>query len=688
VHEFGVSRIQRILQKPPRIILQRMLTEFNAQTDRFRAPHRARVFDANVLIAQTETASLDDLWTQLSRRIYAIPIRPVSPRDYERVCPGDADRIFVAAEAAIEHRVDVLGTGQVALGSPIAWHTDFKTGTCWPMSFMRDINYTNLGCPSDVKVPWEVSRLQWLIPVGQAYLLSGDERYAVACREVLDDWMGSNPYAHGVNWTCTMEAAMRIFTWTWFFHVFCRSQAWSDSAFQSRFLRTLFLHGEFTERYLERSDINGNHFTADAAALVFVGLFFGKGAAATRWAETGWQHLCEELPRQVSADGVDFEASVPYHRLVLELFFLSARFREACGLTVHDAYRERVLAMARFTQAYTRPDGTTPLLGDADDARTLPFGGQPIGDHRYLVGLVGTHWNERGLTATFTGPRAEIFWTLGPHAAAVLRRDRATAPVSSGAFPDGGCFVMRNDRDHVFIDCGPVGQGGRGGHGHNDCLSFEAVIDGVHLVSDCGAYLYTASVVERNNFRSSAYHNTPQIDGGELNRFISRHHLWTLHNDAIPEVRRWEIGPKCDVFVGAHSGYERLTPAVTPVRKIVLDHECHALRIDDTIVGSGEHVVTIPLHLAPGVDVEQLSAKCLLLKAGAKTFLLEWSSETRWDVEIGQGRVSPRYGVTEPVVRLLWRCSAHDASLSMSLSPARIERPRPVSDESLVTVGA
>ena len=55
----------------------------------------------------------------------------------------------------------------------------------------------------------------------------------------------------------SVEAAMRIFTWTWFFHVFCRSQAWSDSAFQSRFLRTLFLHGEFTERYLERSDIKG-----------------------------------------------------------------------------------------------------------------------------------------------------------------------------------------------------------------------------------------------------------------------------------------------------------------------------------------------------------------------------------------------------------------------------------------------
>ena len=153
---------------------------------------------------------------------------------------------------------------------------------------------------------------------------------------------------------------------------------------------------------------------------------------------------------------------------------------------------------------------------------------------------------------------------------------------------------MRNDRDHVFIDCGPVGQGGRGGHGHNDCLSFEAVLDGVHLVTDCGAYVYTASATERNHFRSTAYHNTPQVDGAELNRFISWDQLWTLRDDAMPEVRQWEVGPERDVFVGAHSGYQRLTPAVTPVRTIVLEHDRHALRIDDAIVGPGEHVVTHP----------------------------------------------------------------------------------------------
>src|SRR5947207_2339762 len=432
-------------------------------------------FGANTVVTTAQTGSVT---------LYRI--RRLTLDEYERTCPGDGGRIMQAAAQALSRRVDLLGSGPIDLGTPIDWHRDFKTGRTWASRFMRDLDYVNLHCPSDVKIPWEVSRLQWLIPAGQAFLLTGEERYAEHVRQVIDEWIAANPYAHSVNWACTMEAALRIITWTWFFHVFCRSQAWSDEAFQARFLRTLFLHGEFTERYLERASINGNHFTADAAAPVLAGLFFGRGRTARTWADDGWRMLCDELPRQVHPDGVDFEGSVPYHRLVMEMFFLAARYREAVGLDVPDQYRDRVVAMARFVQAYSRPDGSSPLIGDADDARVLPFGGQAIGDHRYLIGLVGAHWCVPDLMRTFSGRRAEVLWTLGRRAAMSLPETAPGTVTSSTAFADGGFYVMRNRRDHVFIDCGPIGTGGLGGHGHNDCLSFEAVLDGVHLVSDCG----------------------------------------------------------------------------------------------------------------------------------------------------------------------------------------------------------
>jgi len=372
----------------------------------------------------------------------------------------------------------------------------------------------------------------------------------------------------------------------------------------------------------------------------------------------------------VFPDGVDFEASVAYHRLVAELFLLPALYRRACALDVPAAYRERLVAMARFSAAYSRPDGSTPLWGDADDARALPLGRQALTDHRYLVGLVGAAFDVPELRDASAGSRGEAFWLLGPAAAESLpNAAMPPRPTRSTAFPDGGFYVLRNAADHVFFDCGPVGLAGRGGHGHNDCLAFEAVLDGVHLVTDCGAFLYTASFAERNRFRSTAYHNTPRVDAQEINR-IQPDRLWSLENDARPDVRVFEAGAERGRLIGAHTGYRRLVPPVTPVRTIELDHASHSLLIHDSFEGSGSHRIEVPLHLASGVAASVRSAGVVELRAGGRCFKLEWEPSQTWALEIGTGRVSPSYGVVRPIVRLLFsREGPLEPPLSVRIAP-------------------
>jgi hypothetical protein len=674
-----VGMVRRGVRKPPRVILRRIGDEVRVEADRVLAAPRARRFGDRSLLRATGDAGagIDGLWERIAQRPYPAYTLEAPAPGYDGLCAGDRQRVLDAAERALAHRVDLLGSGPVDLGARIDWHKDYKTGHRWPSGYAPRIDYVNPGRPSDVKFPWEVSRLQWLIPAGQAYLLTGDERYAEGARDVLDDWIGANPYAHSVNWSCTMEAALRLLSWTWFFRAFNASRPWAAPGFRSRFLRTLYLHGDFTERHIERSDVNGNHFTADAAGLVFAGLFFGQGRGPERWLATGWDLLRAELPLQVFPDGVDFEASVPYHRLVLELFLWPALYRLACGLDVPDDYRERLLAMGRFAAAYGRPDGTVPLWGDADDARALPFGGQPINDHRYLSGLVGVALGSAELKAASAGPKSEIYWALGPEAAASLpETETPAASPPSCAFNDGGFFVMRNEADHVFIDCGPVGLSGRGGHGHNDCLSFEAVLGGDWLVADSGAYLYTASFEERNRFRATASHNTPRADGEEVNRFISPSHLWTLRNDARPEVRRWQPGPDRDVFQGAHSGFRRLDPPVTPVRTFVLDHARHALVVRDDFDGAGTHRWQVPLHLAPGVSAREIEKGLLSLSARGREFLLRWLPAGEWSLAVGPCRVSPSYGVAVPAVRLEWECEGGPGcTLTICIAPADGDPP-------------
>jgi hypothetical protein len=617
-----VRRARRALRLPPEVVAARIGDEARVRLDRVLAPRTAHRLTAAKLARSLDAASVDELWESLAARPFAA--------DTRRRSDGSAhERVRARAADALARRVDLLGSGPTKLGTPIDWHTDFKSGRTWPLAYGRSIAYSELGAASDVKVPWELSRMQWLIPVGQLYLLDGDDAHAAFVRTIVEEWLDANPYALGVNWSVTMDVALRLITWTWFFHVFSRAASWCDEGFRARLLTSLYLHGRYVERNLERSDVNGNHFTADAAGLVFAGAFFGRGAGPTRWLERGWQILRSELPRQVYGDGVDFEASVPYHRLVAELFLLPALYRQRLGLDVDDAYRARLLRMADFADAYNRPDHGAPVWGDADDARVLPLGPQPVNDHSYLPGLI------RSALRGEPAGSDEAYWLLGERGGEGCRPRRSTA------FSDGGFYVLQGERDHVFVDCGPVGLAGRGGHGHNDCLAFEAVLDGVRLIVDCGAYVYTSSVEWRNRFRSTAFHNTPRVDGAEQNRFVDTEDLWNLHYDAVPQVLEWEPGAVTR-FTGTHAGYRRLSDPVAVTRTLLLDTNLHRLALRDAFEARSRHEYRVPFHLAADIELE-VGERRATLRRGRAEFVLAWSGA--WEPEIRETWVSPSYGV-------------------------------------------
>jgi hypothetical protein len=607
-------------------------------------------------------ASVDGLWNKLASHPYPARTQLVDRRAYDRSFPGSAEIIFAAAERALRHEVDLLGTGLVRMGTDIDWLQDFKTGDRWPVQFCKAIDYNNKGRPSDVKIPWEISRLQWLLPVGQAYLLSeGDERYAQGARAVLESWIDNNPYAYSVNWSCTMEPALRLQTWTWLFHVFAKSQAWSAPTFRDKFLTSLYLHGAFTEIHIERSTINGNHLTADAVGMVFAGLFFRGIGAAERWQHEGWRSLNEEIASQVHLDGIDFEASVPYHRLVAELFGMAARYRLASGLSVEKPYADRLAAMAHFTESYSRPDGTSPHWGDADDGRSLPLGTQALSDHRYLPGLIANTIGASSWAGTYGD---ELFWHAVPDDEGVT-----DLPMTSTRFDVGGVFILADASNHVFIDCGPVGLAGLGGHGHNDALSFEAWLQGVPVVVDPGSYVYTADFDARNHFRSTSMHNTVQVDCEEINRLHAPDNLWNLHDDARARLIEFTADRETSRFRGAHSGYDRLADVTVIRRSITLDHLTGMLTIEDFVDAAGEHTLKVPLHLSSEADIDRSSGQFNIL-VREKRFALSWEGAD-WELHTTESSVSPSYGVRIPAQVIVWQKRlSGSGQLKIMLRPA------------------
>jgi uncharacterized heparinase superfamily protein len=217
--------------------------------------------------------------------------------------------------------------------------------------------------------------------------------------------------------------------------------------------------------------------------------------------------------------------------------------------------------------------------------------------------------------------------------------------------------VLRSLDAHLVIDCAEVGMNGRGGHGHNDVLSFELFLGGQNLVSDCGAFVYTASREWRNAFRSTAFHNTVQIDGEELNRCNGPDALWQLHYDARPVVPVLRRGSRVDGFRGGHRGYERLPSPVSHTRECFLDKTRPRVLVRDFLDGAGEHRVVWRFHLAPAVTA-CIDAGDVRLSGKAGTSWLLPNLPAGFDLSLEPGWVSPSYGVKVPTTVLVWRASA------------------------------
>src|SRR5262245_49368196 len=642
-----MRRLRRAIRHSPGRLVARAIGSARRRARRPWAYAYSRLLTERALLRAFDRDDVDQLWSDLARQPFFIAAgdRAEVAARFAAEYPAAREGIVRAADEALRHEFDLLGSGRTALGTPLPWHVDFKTGRRWPLAYRADIEYNELDRPSDVKVPWELSRCQHFTRLGQAYWLTGDERYAAEFAAQTTDWIAANPYARGVNWACAMDVALRAVSWIWGFHFFAASDACRDAAFRGRFLRALFLHGEFIVRHLEKADLNGNHYLCDGVGLVFLGCFFRRARPAQRWLALGRSIVEHEIFTQTTADGVHFEVSTAYHRLVLEAFLTSYLLLRRNGEEPPAECWQRVERMCEFVAAYTKPDGRAPLIGDADDGRVQILGAEDVNDHRYLLSSAALLYERGAFKTSACRCWEETFWLLGRDAPDRFDRLPAAPPAGSTSFPGGGFYVLRTAHAHVVVDCGGVGFGGRGGHGHNDILSFELFLDGLNVVTDCGAYLYTASREWRNRFRSTAFHNIVQVDGEELNRFIGPDALWQLHDDAHPVAARLTADDRADCFRGGHTGYERLPGAVSHTRWIAADKCRPGVLVCDRLAGGGRHQLAWRFHLDPMLDAEIDEGDVRMKNGDRVVWLLPVDATDRLTLSLEDGWVSPRYGV-------------------------------------------
>jgi hypothetical protein len=579
-----------------------------------------------------------------------------------------ASQLREEADHVFSHRVDLLGSGLVGLGSEIDWHRDFKSGYRWPQRFYEELEVTRLDDDSDAKVPWELSRCHHFLTLARAGRLFNQERYATELESQLCGWLDSNPPGVGINWANPMEIGIRAVNLVW---AVATLEEWRPlrSDVQERLIESLRWHGRHIAANLEGTPfLRSNHFLGDILGLLVLGAVLQGEPQAPYWLSFARREFEKEVMKQVYEDGVSFEASLPYHGLALEMLLIASYVATWTGQPLSTGFNERLRRMADVSLSVRHPSGRVPLFGDQDSGRILPAGFARPPTHDNLLWLAAAlDTKTRPLEGTV---HPEVALMFGVHRWRLAAQLPAAAPASgSKAFPIGGVFVLHSNRTHLVIRCGDVGQNGSGGHSHNDVLSYELSIDGLPVIIDSGTYAYTFDVTSRNEFRSTRAHNTVIVDGQEINP-VDPESIFELHEFARPNVEACVlIGERLE-FAGSHDGYRRLADPVIHTRRFLLAAATGELRVEDTLVGAASHNVQSFLHFTPGASLNRVGEKTFEVESSDGRATVSFTGVDGDELTVEEGWVSDTYGVREraPLLIASIRRSL-PASLGYAITP-------------------
>jgi hypothetical protein len=575
-----------------------------AFSERHRWPARGLQPDQIPLPRLTRINSFAELLTGFRKRdtphffgAFADPEGTV--REFSRRWPRDRRLIIEQAERVLLGQFDLLGLKRISFGDPVDWHFEPIANKRTPLLHWSRLNYLDANLAGDKKIVWELNRHQFFVTLGQAYWFTGEERFAHAFCSLITSWMDQNPPKLGINWASSLEISLRAISWTWALHFFRYANALTPELF-TRIAKHLHLSARHIETYLSTYFSPNTHLTGEALGLFYLGTLFPEFHEASRWQNTGENILIEQLQKHVKPDGVYFEQSSYYHRYTTDFYLHFLILLEANAKSIPSLLRDKLILLLDHLMYLTRPDGTTPFVGDDDGGRLVKLDQNPADDFRSTLATGAVLFNRSDYKFVANNAATEALWLLGPAGIGSWDGLCARQPEqTSKEFAESGFYVMRDgwapDSNYLLFDCGSHGTANCG-HAHADALGFDLVVKGRRMLIDPGTYTYTGSSQMRDWFRSSAAHNTVTIDG-ESSSVAAGPFSWQTIADAA--ARNWISEKRFDYLVAEQSGFMR-SPWRALHRRGVLFLKNDYWVMRDSLTAQGKHQVQLWFHFDSG----------------------------------------------------------------------------------------
>ncbi|MBU5442209.1 heparinase II/III family protein [Paenibacillus sp. MSJ-34] len=507
-----------------------------------------------------------------------------------------------------------------------------------PVSFDGSIDWEHVPF-QDVEWAYMLNRHRYWIALGQAYALTGDERYAETFCRQLEHWIDRNPVpaaptSETKTWR-SIEAGLRCSNWIKAFR-YVKDSPHMTPRLAARMLLSLHEHAQYIAAAYSGWKRISNWGVLENSGLFELSLFVPEFAEAAQWRRLSMDRLRETALVQVMEDGVHWEQSPTYHHEVLLCYLdvlLAARNN---GIEADPAVTETVRRMCEASLYWAKPNHRQPMLGDSDNS-----------DVRSILTAAAIFF--RDSTFRFGGNDEVDFdnaWQFGTEGIRIYESMPARTPSqTSYPFEYSGNYVMRSgwsEQDaYLHFHCGHLG----GGHGHADMLHIDIHAYGRDLLTDLGRYSYSDHTPLRRELKRCGAHNTTVVDGIDFTEIVD---TWQFGRIAKPAGRRWISTPGFDYAEASHDGYRHLDDPVYPLRRILFVKP-HYWVLIDSFAAKREHTYTQYFHFAPGsVRIDPATQICQTEHASGANLCVIPVQSQELQADIGEGVVSYEYNRTEP----------------------------------------
>ena len=338
---------------------------------------------------------------------------------------------------------------------------------------------------------------EYLFPLVKCWLDTRERPYLKKVQQIILGWIQSNPKdSGGVGWDA-YPTSLRLINWL---SCYGYLETDLDEDFKKQMLDSLKVQYAHLATRLEKH-LLGNHYFENLKTLVICGVFF-QDSAMTKAALTELKKECAE---QILSDGMHFELSPMYHKIILEDMLRTADALRRTG--TGDGQLEQYL-QPMVDVAYSLEEGLEriPLFNDCGDNIT-----------KSLDALLLT---------------AKDVFNIEPRYRSQL--------------PDSGYYIFKTGDWKIIVDAGQPGPVYLPGHAHCDAMSFELFHKGKPVLVNCGTYAYQSE--DRLDYKSTAAHNTVMRKGVEQSQCWGSFRMGRrakvsvkeIHDTAISmELRDW-----------------------------------------------------------------------------------------------------------------------------------------------------